>query len=199
MSGTPAPSTPAGHGTGARSLRAGTPQPLLLRAIGAISDGFGVIAAFMILASVLITCQMIFVRAVLGRSTIWQTEAVIYLMIGATLLGLPYVQRLRGHVGVDLLPSLLPPAARRGLAVLVMLATVAMAAAMLWYGWEMFHLAWRRGWKSESVWAFPLWITYLSVPLGFGLYLLQLVADLWLAATAPDDEIPEPHPERSLD
>ncbi len=51
---------------------------------------------------------MIFVRAVLNRSTIWQTEAVIYLMIAATLIGLPYVQKLRGHVGVDLVPTCRP-------------------------------------------------------------------------------------------
>lgn len=173
--------------------------PAPVRLIGAVSTLFGIAAAFMILASVLITCHMIFVRGVLGQSTIWQTEAVIYLMIGATMLGLPYVQRLRGHVGVDLLPSLLPPPARRLLASAVMLATIAMIGAMLWYGWEMFHLAWARNWKSESVWAFPLWITYLSVPLGFGLYLLQLLADLWLAAFGTVESLPEPHSERSLD
>jgi TRAP-type C4-dicarboxylate transport system permease small subunit len=173
--------------------------PLPLRLIGTISTGFGIIAAVMILASVLITCQMIFVRGVLGKSTVWQTEAVIYLMIASTLLGLPYVQRLRGHVGVDLLPSLLPPGPRRVLVIFVMGLTVAMAAAMLWYGWEMFHLAWARGWKSESVWAFPLWITYLSVPLGFGLFLLQLLADLWLAAFGPVETLPEPAPDGSAD
>ncbi len=173
--------------------------PLALRVLGVVSTIAGLVAAFMILASVLITCQMIFVRAVLGRSTIWQTEAVIYLMIGATLLGLPYVQKLRGHVGVDLLPHMLPRSARRALSIFVMVATIGMAAAMLWYGWEMFELAWRRNWKSESVWAFPLWITYLSVPLGFGLYLLQLIGDLWIAAFAPPVALPEPHPERSPD
>ena len=171
----------------------------MLRAIGLVSTVFGVVAAFMILASVLITCQMIFVRKVLGQSTIWQTEAVIYLMIAATLLGLPYVQRLRGHVGVDLLPSLLPPGARRVLAVVVMVLTIGMVAAMVWYGWEMFHLAWRRSWVSETVWKFPLWITYLSVPLGFALYLAQLIADLWLATFGPSEALPEPHPERSPD
>jgi TRAP-type C4-dicarboxylate transport system permease small subunit len=177
--------------------------PLVLRALAAVSTAFGIAAAFMILAAVLITCHMIFVRSVLGQSTIWQTEAVIYLVIGATLLGLSYVQKLRGHVGVDLLPGLLPVGARRVLAVIVMALTIAMAAAMLWYGWEMFHMSWERNWKSESVWKFPLWITYLTVPLGFGLYLLQLLADLWLAAFAPPEALPDvlpmPHPERSPD
>ncbi len=36
---------------------------------------------------VAITCQMIFVRFVLNGSTFWQTEAVIYLVVAATLSG----------------------------------------------------------------------------------------------------------------
>lgn len=163
--------------------RAEADAPVAIRAIHAVSTICGVIAAAMILFAVLITCQMIFVRGVLGQSTIWQTEAVIYLVIGATLLGLPYVQRLRGHVGVDLIPSLLGEGARRALALFVLLATISMAAAMVFYGWEMWHLAWSRNWKSESVWAFPLWIPYAAMPLGFLLFLLQLAADLWLVVT----------------
>ena len=74
----------------------------------------------MIVLAVLITCQMIFVRSILNQSTIWQTEAVVYLMVGATLLGLPYVQRLRGHVSVDLLPMLLPSNMRKSLIALTL-------------------------------------------------------------------------------
>ena len=165
------------------------PLPLPVRLIRHVSGVCGVIAALMILTSVLITCQMIFVRGVLGQSTIWQTEAVIYLVIGATLIGLPYVQKLRGHVGVDLLPSMLPEGARRALSILVLGLTLVMAAVMIWYGYDTFHLAWSRNWKSESVWAFPLWIPYGAVPLGFALYLLQLAADLWLSLTGRDQPL----------
>ena len=163
--------------------------PALVRAIGHLSTFCGVIAAFMILAAVLITCQMIFLRAVLGQSTIWQTEAVIYLMIAATLLGLGYVQKMKGHVGVDLIPTLLGPRGRRVLAGITLLVTAAMIAVMLYYAWDMWHFAWARGWKSETIWAVPLWIPYLSVPVGFGLYLLQLAADLWMVAAG---RVPEP-------
>lgn len=158
----------------------------ILKSLRMLSGLCGVLAASMILASVLITCQMIFLRAGLGVSTIWQTEAVIYLMIAATLIGLPYVQSLRGHVGVDLIPGLLPKSARRVLAIFVLALTLVMVGLMTFYGWEMFHLAWTRNWKSESVWAFPLWITYLSMPLGFGLFGLQLAADFWLVVTNRD-------------
>ena len=162
------------------------PDPLVLRLIDRLSDLSGLIAAAMILVAVLVTCQMIWVRAVLNGSTVWQTEVVIYLMIGATLLGLPYVQRLRGHGNVDLLPIWLHGGPRRALAVAVLVASIAVVALMAWHGVEMWWVAWDRGWTSETVWAAPLWIPYLAMPVGFGLYLLQLLADLARVSTGRD-------------
>ena len=158
----------------------------ILRAIAGLSTLCGWISATMILASVLITCQMIFIRYVLGQSTVWQTEAVIYLVVAATLLGLPYVQMMRGHVNVDLLPIWFRGRARRALAFLVLGATIAVIGVMAFYAYEMWHFAWKRGWKSETVWAVPLWIPYLALPVGFGLYLVQLAADLFAVAMKID-------------
>ena len=149
-----------------------------LRAVAAISTLAGWCSAAMIVAAVLITCQMIFIRFVLNGSTVWQTEAVVYLVVAATLIGLPYVQRLRGHVNVDLLPLMLPPRGRFVLSILVLCLSIAIIGVMVFYGYEYWHFAWSRGWKSDSVWGVRLWIPYLALPLGFGLLLLQLVADL---------------------
>ena len=174
------------HGTGAYAPhRSDNP---VIRAVGMLSSVCGWVAAGMIVVSVGITCQMIFVRFVLRQSTIWQTEAVIYLMIAATLIGLPYVQRLRGHVNVDLLPLLLPGAARRALAYLVMAASLAIIGVMLFYGYEMWHMAFQRGWRSDTVWGVRLWIPYLAVPVGLGLLMLQIAADMLALAT--DEETP---------
>ena len=151
---------------------------LFLRAVGGLSTLCGWIAAGMILSAVLITCQMIFVRFVLGQSTIWQTETVVYLMVAATMLGLPYVQKLRGHVNVDLVPIYLAPLPRKALAVVVLLAGIAVCALMGWYAWENWAVAYERGWRSASVWGPRLWIPYMALPLGFGLLMLQLAADL---------------------
>jgi TRAP-type C4-dicarboxylate transport system permease small subunit len=125
---------------------------------------------------------------------------VIYLMIAATLIGLPYVQKLRGHVGVDLLPTLLPQNMRRALSVLTLVITSAMIAIMLYYGYDMWHVAWARNWKSETVMAIPLWIPYLPIPLGFGLFLLQLFADLWMVVSGADlDEKGMPSADARID
>ena len=149
----------------------------ILRTIALISTISGWIAAGMIMLAVVVTCQMIFVRFVLNHSTIWQTEAVVYLMVGATLVGLPFVQRVRGHVNVDLLPLMLPTWGRVGLAILTQVATIVIVLIMLIYGYEYWHEAWSRNWKSDSVWGVRLWIPYSALPIGFGLFLLQMIAD----------------------
>ncbi len=158
-----------------------------LRIVAAISTVAGWAAAAMIVTAVAITCQMIFVRFVLNGSTFWQTEAVVYLMVAATLVGLPYVQRLRGHVNVDLVPLALPPRGRYVLALVTLSLSTAIVAMMLWYGFEFWHFAWARGWRSESVWGVALWKPYLALPVGLGLLLLQLVADLVAVALGIDE------------
>lgn len=149
-----------------------------LRFVAAISTLAGWCSASMIVVAVGITCQMIFVRFVLNGSTVWQTEAVIYLVVAATLIGLPYVQRLRGHVNVDLIPLALARRARMTLAMITLSISIMIVAVMLYYGYEYWHFAWDRGWRSDTVWGVRLWIPYLALPIGFGLFLLQLIADL---------------------
>ena len=157
-----------------------------LRAVNAISTVAGWAAAAMILASVFITCQMIFVRFVLNSSTVWQTEAVIYLMVASTMIGLSYVQRMRGHVNVDLVPLALGLRTRFWLAVVTLGLSIAIVAVLFWYAYDFWHLAYTRNWKSETVWAVRLWIPYSALPLGFGLLLLQLVADFVALVTGTD-------------
>ncbi|KAE9628142.1 TRAP transporter small permease [Parasedimentitalea maritima] len=165
----------AGHSSAAIAHAGNNP---FLRAVAAISTLAGWVSAAMIVTAVAITCQMIFVRFVLNGSTVWQTEAVIYLVISATLVGLPYVQRLRGHVNVDLIPLMLPKPLRKALAILTLSASIVIVAIMLWYGYEYWHFAWARGWRSDTIWGVRLWIPYLALPVGFALFLLQLIADL---------------------
>lgn len=165
----------AGHSKSAVAHVGNNP---FLRVVAALSTLAGWCSAGMILAAVFITCQMIFIRFVLNGSTVWQTEAVIYLVVAATLIGLPYVQRLRGHVNVDLIPLMMPRSARFVLALVTLSISILIVAIMLFYGYEYWHFAWERGWRSDTVWGVRLWIPYLAIPVGFGLLLLQLIADL---------------------
>ena len=173
----------AGH---SEAVAARTGNNPFLKLVAGLSTLAGWSAAGMIVAAVAITCQMIVVRFVLNGSTVWQTEAVIYLVIAATLVGLPYVQRLRGHVNVDLIPLSMSPRARFILAVITLSLSIAIVAVMVYFGFEYWHFAFDRGWRSDTVWGVKLWIPYLAIPIGFGLFLLQLIADLVALLTGVD-------------
>ena len=66
---------------------------------------------------------MVVMRYILNESTVWQTEFTTYSIVGATLIGSPYVLLRRGHVNVDLLPLYLPHRARLALAAMDRLCT----------------------------------------------------------------------------
>ncbi len=165
----------AGHSS---AITARTGKNPFLKFVAATSTLAGWASAAMIFLAVVITCQMIFVRFVLNQSTIWQTEAVVYLAVAATLIGLSYVQRVRGHVNVDLIPLALGRRTRFFLAILTLTLSSTIVAVMLWYGFEYWYLAWDKGWRSDTIWGVRLWIPYLALPVGFALFLLQLIADL---------------------
>jgi len=154
-----------------------------------LSQVVGVLAAAMVVVAVVITCQMIFIRYFLNGSTYWHTEAVVYLVLAATLLGLPYVQKLKGHVNVDLVPMLLPPVGRKLLMISSFATAILVLLTMTFYSAELVYLSYSKGWTSDTVWGPPLWIPYMTMPLGFGLFGLQLLADLLELLMTPAEDI----------
>jgi TRAP-type C4-dicarboxylate transport system permease small subunit len=151
-----------------------------------LSNACGFIAVVCLAAACVVVCQMVFVRYVLESSTIWQTEFVLYGVVAATLIGSPYVLATHGHVKVDLLSQLLPPAAGRALRAVAALLGIAFCVVLAWSGWRYFYEAWTEGWVTESVWAPPLWIVLAPLPLGIGVLTLQYVVELIEIATGRD-------------
>jgi TRAP-type C4-dicarboxylate transport system permease small subunit len=147
-------------------------------AVARLSQAGGVIAVGLLLAAVLVICQMVFIRYVLKGSAIWQHEFVTFSLIGATFIGAPYVLLTRGHVNVDLVPLYLGPRARFALALLAALITLGFCGLLAWYGFQFWHKAWANDWHAESVWRPPLWVPYAAVPLGMGLLALQGLAQI---------------------
>src|SRR5712691_10835740 len=87
-----------------------------VRAVRLISRLCGYFAAALIAVSVVIVCEMVFVRFVLNENTIWQTDFVTYSLVAATFIGSPFVLMTRGHVNVDVLPHYAGPRLRYWLA-----------------------------------------------------------------------------------
>ncbi len=159
------------------------PLPLWITAVTVVTWFMGVVAAAMIVLSVGVVCQMVFVRGVLGESSIWQTEFVTFAIIGATFLGAPYILHTRGHVAVDVLPLLLGARARRLLLMLGHLIALTFCGFFLYAAVPWWHDAFVNGQTTPSIWAARMWIPFLSVPVGLGMLCLQLVAEIWMLYT----------------
>ena len=149
-----------------------------VRVMRAISQLCGFVAAGMIAAGVIVVCQMVFVRYVIGESTIWQTDFTTYCLIAATFVGSPYVLMTRGHVNVDILPHYLGPKARRRLAYASSFVTIAFAVMLAVLTFNFWMESWEQRWVSDTMWRARLWIPYSSMPIGLTLLTLQAIADL---------------------
>jgi TRAP-type C4-dicarboxylate transport system permease small subunit len=149
-----------------------------VRAMRAISQLCGFIAAGLIAAGVIVVCEMVILRYVFAESTIWQTDFTTYCLIGATFVGSPYVLMTRGHVNVDVLPHYLGPKARRRLAFASSFVTIGFAVILAVLTTGFWMEAWEQRWVSDTMWRARLWIPYSSMPIGLTLLALQAIAEL---------------------
>ncbi|MBO3761521.1 TRAP transporter small permease [Ciceribacter sp. L1K22] len=149
-----------------------------IRVVGNMSRALAVVSTAMIIAAMLVVCQMILLRYVFRLPTIWQTDFVVFSATAAMFIGAPYVLLKGGHVGVDVVEMLLADRARARLRLVGSFLGLLFCVLMLAATWIQFHEAWLGNWKHSSVWAPPLWVPLLSLPIGFAMLCLQYVAQI---------------------
>lgn len=152
----------------------GNPRsPLWLRYIDRLSELAGYVSAVLILVSMLIVCYGVFLRYVLGASTVWQLELSTYFLMFAAFVGGAYGLKHGDHVNLALVVDRLPERARLYVRLVasifgfVFIVIVALIAYDLW--WETTQA----GRTSGTAWNVPLTYPYLIVPLGMTLIALQ--------------------------
>jgi len=160
--------------------------PAWIRGVQAVSRAFGLFSAGLILLSVGVVCHMVFVRAVLGESSIWQTEFVTFALIAATFLGAPYILLTRGHVNVDVVPLMLGDRARRRMHLVGGVIGLVFCLVFLWGSLPWWYETWANNQTTSSIWRARLWIPYLSVPVGLALLCLQYIAEIYGVLTGSD-------------
>lgn len=152
------------------------------RTIKAINAFTGHLGGLLILASCVVITNEVIWRYYLRHPHTWNLELNIFLLIGATFLAANYTQMRRGHVGTEVLETIMPASWNRWrifVGDVLSLLLCAFLTIIIWrYTWQ----AWSEGWTTDSVWAPHLWIPYSLMALGFTLisleYLVQLVEEL---------------------
>jgi TRAP-type C4-dicarboxylate transport system permease small subunit len=156
------------------------PRPLglagaLLHSVNAVAAAASAVASG--IAGCVLTWEVIG-RYFLKIPSDWQDELSVFLLVGATFLSAGWIQARRGHVGIDALAHILPPALDRARRFLADLASLAFCAFFCWKSWTLLQEAWEDGQTSNSAWAPPLWIPYGLMSLGMTLLVLQLALQL---------------------
>jgi TRAP-type C4-dicarboxylate transport system permease small subunit len=107
----------------------------------------------------------------------------VYALAATALLGLGPTYRRNEHIRVGLVVDRIGGSARRMIEIVVLVVAVAgVAWATLWSG-AFAYDSFRYHEMSQGLIAIPLWIPQLSMPLGFGVFLIALVEDLWRAVS----------------
>lgn len=158
----------------------GQALPVWAQGIRSVSTLMGVVAAGLILLAIAVVCQMVFVRAVLDQSSIWQTEFATFSIVAATFLGAPYILLTRGHVNVDLLPLMAGPRTRRVLYLMGSSVALAFCGIFLYAAVPWWYEVWQTDQTTPSIWRASLWVPYLAVPVGLAQLCLQYLSEIWL-------------------
>lgn len=147
-----------------------------MKMIDLFSKATGYMSVLAIFASMVIIIYEVFARYIFRWATVWEIEASVYLIIFTTFVGSAFALKNNAHIKMDVLEERISPRAKRRVALGTSVFSFAFCVVTSFKGWQMWWEAFRLGWRSDSVWAPPLAIPYLFLPIGFSLMSLQHIA-----------------------
>lgn len=133
---------------------------------------------------VLVLLQVFF-RYVLNESLFWAEELVRGAMLWGIMLSSALVAASRGHIRVEVLELMLPPAGRRIVVWAANVLTLAFSLILLWAGIQFIDRTWM---QQSPVLDVPKWTVYLAIPVGAALESLLMILT-WNHDNAPAGEL----------
>jgi TRAP-type C4-dicarboxylate transport system permease small subunit len=103
------------------------------RGLTTFSLGF---ACLMLVLSACLGMFQILTRFVFEQPAEWTEVLIRFFLIWMVFMGLPEAFRRGSMVSIDLMHRIAPPVLRRLLDVVIMTATLALLAVIIWYGWD---------------------------------------------------------------
>jgi C4-dicarboxylate transporter DctQ subunit len=126
---------------------------------------------------VMLTYEVI-ARYFFVKPTIWAAELSQLCLIWGCFLAMPYLLAARRHITVNAVTNLLPRGVQKGCAALSLTVVILFSGIVAYWGWHIFYESFERGRTTGSLLDLPVWISELSVPVGFGMLALQGVVEL---------------------
>ena len=146
-----------------------------MRLLGYLNRAIVVLSAIALVVASCVLTYSVLLRYFSPQPTDWQDEFSVFLLIGVTFLSAAWVHSQRGHIGIEAVAAILPPAANRVRLFIVDVLSALFCAFFAWKSWTLFHEAWVEGYYSATSWAPPLWIPYLAMSAGMTLLTVQII------------------------
>lgn len=130
-------------------------------------------------ACVLVLIGLIFVdvfgRYLLSRPTKVADELGGYLLLAIVFLGAAYAMQRDLHIKVTVLSDRVPIKARRWLALVMEIVAIIFVVVTAWLGAQLVALSLDSGTRSPSILRTPTYIPQLVVPIGLGIFALEMI------------------------
>ena len=135
-------------------------------------------------AALILACNAMVSRYLLpGLALDWTFEVITFLVIWGVFLAAARLVTVGGHIRIDIVLVRLGSAARRRMELFAAVLALAVAVLLLVSGALVVSEAVRWGETTSSTLRIPLWIYYLSLPVGAALMALRLAARIAGLAT----------------
>jgi TRAP-type C4-dicarboxylate transport system permease small subunit len=167
------------------------------RALDAIYDAAGALAALMLVALLLVILAQMGMRWA-SLPFPGSTDYAGYCMAAGSFLALAFTLRHGGHIRVGLVLERLSGPRRLALEIAATAVATGLAAFLAWYSIRLVRLSWRLGDVSQGQDATALWIP--QVPMAVGAVLLAVAfldRLVTLLRTGAEPPMPETGPART--
>ncbi|TYC72408.1 TRAP transporter small permease [Stappia sp. BW2] len=159
-----------------------------MKAFYFVLQAFAWMAAFLFIAVGCMLTYEVLARYLFIAPTIWASELSQLCLMWGTMLAMPWLLKTGRHIAVDAVTDQLSPAWRRVCHVLAMGFVAVFSILVAWKGGAIFYDSFERGRTSGTMLDLPMWISELSIPVGFALLFLQAVLELGQKPKSGDHE-----------
>ena len=130
------------------------------------------LGAALALATVIIMISVIGRR--LGSAPQWSEEGVRYLMIWITFIGSGLCFRRGNHYGIDVIRRVPGVTFQKFVSLFIILVNGVFGFCLLYYGYRFTAFTMMSKQMTAAL-RWPIWIVYISVPIGGALVILHLI------------------------
>ncbi|MEO8542531.1 MAG: TRAP transporter small permease [Betaproteobacteria bacterium] len=134
--------------------------------VGGIGATLTAVSVALLASYFVVVLLQVFFRYVLNASLFWAEELVRGLMVWGVMIGSALVAASRGHIRVEVLELMLPPAGRRVVVWISDALTISFSLILLAASIQLMDRSWT---QQSPILEIPKWSVYMAIAAGAGL------------------------------